>query len=92
MSSNAPVPLPRTAVVIGISDPVEQARAELKAALAAIEQKGNIPRRVTVATERGVQKARAFNRRNPAAAAAVVVAGAAVVGALVWWIVKTYAD
>ncbi len=42
MSSDAPVPVPvqvpvpRTAVPIGIADPVEQARTELKAALAAI--------------------------------------------------------
>lgn len=92
MSSNAPVPLPRTAVALGITDPVEQARAELKAALAAIEQKGNIPRRVGDATDRGIKKARAFNRRNPTATAVAVVAGAAAIGALVWWAVKTFAD
>ena len=33
MSSEAPVPLPRTAVPLDIADPVERARAELKAAL-----------------------------------------------------------
>ena len=44
--SRTPVPVPRTAVPIGIADPVEQARAELKAALAAIEQKANVPARV----------------------------------------------
>ena len=46
MSSNAP--LPRTAVPLGITDPVESARAELKAALLAIEEKANVPRRVAV--------------------------------------------
>ena len=57
MSSNSPVPVsrttvavPRTAVPLGIADPVEQARAELKAALAAIEQKANVPRRVVEVT------------------------------------------
>jgi hypothetical protein len=47
------VPLPRTAVPLGITDPVERARAELKAALAAIEEKSNVPKRVAVATDRG---------------------------------------
>ena len=36
MSSNSPVPVPRTGVPFGIADPVVQARAELKATLAAI--------------------------------------------------------
>ena len=90
MSSNAPVPLPRTAVVIGVGDPVEKARAELKAALAAIEVKANIPRRVSRATDEGIQKARTFVRRNPALGVAAVVAGAAVVGAAVWGLVRLY--
>ena len=46
------VVLPRTAVPLGLTDPVERARAELKAALAAIEQKGNVPRRVSRASVR----------------------------------------
>jgi len=45
-------PLPRTVVPGGILDPVASARAELKAALAAIEVKGNIPRRVEKASTR----------------------------------------
>lgn len=90
MSSNAPVPVPRTAVVIGVGDPVEQARAELKAALAAIEEKANIPRRVTRATDAGIEKARTFVRRNPALGTAAVVAGAAAVGAAVWGLVRLY--
>ncbi len=88
MSSELPVP--RTAVPLGIDDPVERARAELKAALAAIEEKANVPKRVAKATDEGVTKARAFSRRNPVGAAAAVVAGAAAVGALVWAAVRAY--
>lgn len=90
MSSDAPVPLPRTAVPLGVSDPVESARAELKAALAAIEEKANVPRRVERALDEGIDKARAFHRRNPALAAAAVVAGAVAVGAAVWGFVRLY--
>ena len=90
MSSDSPVPVPRTGVPLGIDDPVEKARAELKAALAAIEVKANVPRRVAQATEQKVSKARAFARRSPGAAAAAVVAGAAVVGVAVWGLVRLY--
>ena len=51
-------PLPRTAVPPGVVDPVESARAELKAALAAIEIKGNFPRRIEKASQRGILRAR----------------------------------
>jgi hypothetical protein len=97
MSSDAPVPvkkssvaLPRTAVPIGIADPVEQARTELKAALAAIEQKANLPRRAGLALDEAITKARAFRRRNPALATAAVIASAAAVGAAVWGFVRLY--
>ncbi|MGX1703198.1 hypothetical protein [Microbacterium sp. NPDC055357] len=90
MSSSSPVPVPRTGVPIGIDDPVEKARAELKAALAAIEIKANLPRRVSEATERTVARSRAFARRSPGAATAAVVAGAALVGAAVWGLVRLY--
>ena len=90
MSYEAPVPLPRTAVPIGIDDPVEKARAELKATLAAIEVKGNLPRRLSEKIDDSVDKARSFQRRSPALAAAAVVAGAAVVGAVVWGLVRAY--
>jgi hypothetical protein len=90
MSSDAPVPLPRTAVPLGIADPVEQARAELKAALAAIEVKANLPRRLSERIDDSVEKARAFQRRNPVAAAAAVVVGAAAIGAIVWGMVRAY--
>ncbi|MET0811946.1 MAG: hypothetical protein ABWY03_02755 [Microbacterium sp.] len=90
MSSDAPVPLPRTAVPLGIDDPVEKARAELKATLAAIEVKGNLPRRLSEKIDDSVEKARTFQRRSPALAAAAVVAGAALVGAVVWGLVRAY--
>lgn len=88
--ASAPVPVPRTAVPLGISDPVEQARAELKAALAAIEVKANVPRRVGRAVDDGVEKARAFQRRSPQLAAAAVIATAAAIGAAVWGLVRLY--
>jgi hypothetical protein len=90
MSSDAPVPLPRTAVPLGVTDPVEKARAELKAALAAIEVKANVPRRLAVSIDDGIEKARAVSKRNPALAAAAVLAGAAAIGAAVWAFVRSY--
>ena len=97
MSSDAPVPLsknsvalPRTAVPLGIGDPVEQARTELKAALAAIEEKANVPRRVERVLDERIEQARAFNRRNPALTAVAVVVGAAAIGAAVWGFVRHY--
>lgn len=86
MSSELSVP--RTAVDLGITDPVEKARAELKAALAAIEEKANVPRRVSIATEDALTKMRRFSREHPVATAVVAVAKAAAVGALVWWAVN----
>jgi hypothetical protein len=78
----------KTIVPSGIDDPVELARAELRAALAAIELKGNLPRRAAEATERGAARARVFARRNPAAAAAAAVGAAAVIGAAIWGIAR----
>ncbi|MFJ4175533.1 hypothetical protein [Microbacterium sp. NPDC089696] len=80
--------LPKTAVPAGIVDPVESARAELKAALAAIEVKGNFPRRIDKASKRAAVKARAFANRNPAGAIAAAVGVAAVVGGAVWVIAR----
>lgn len=82
-------PLPRT-VVARHDDPVAQARAELKAALAAIEDKANVPKRVALATDRNVHKARVAARRNPTGVAVAVVAVAAVVGLAVWGAVYVY--
>lgn len=88
MTNSEQTPLPRTAVQAGIVDPVASARAELKAALAAIEVKANVPRRVEQASQRGISKARAFAKKNPAAAAAAVVGVAAAVGGVVWGIAR----
>ena len=79
-----PDPLPRTVVPAGITDPVESARAELKAALAAIEQRANVPRRIEGASARGAVKLRRANRENPALVVAGVAVVAATVGGLVW--------
>lgn len=78
----------RTVVPEGIADPVASARAELKAALAAIEIKGNVPRRIEQASQRGILRARTFARRNPVVAVAAVVGVAAAVGGLVWAIAR----
>ncbi|HAN25934.1 MAG: hypothetical protein CMH36_08530 [Microbacterium sp.] len=84
------VPVPRTAVPLGIDDPVEAARAELKAALAAIEHKVNVPRRFEKATEARISRYRDFARKNPAGAIAATVAAAAAIGGVVWLAVRTY--
>ncbi len=88
---STPESLPRTAVPAGIVVPVASARAELKAALAAIEVKGNIPRRVEKASARAAVKARAFADRNPVAAIAATVGIAAAVGGAVWAIARAIA-
>lgn len=82
--------IPRTAVALGITDPVELARAELKATLAAIEEKANVPKRVAIATDVGVTRARRFARRNPGGAAAAAVGLAVAAGAIVWGVVRLY--
>ena len=82
--------LPRTAVPFGIADPVERARAELKAALHAIEEKANVPKRAAKATERAKVSARRFADRNPTGAALAAAAIAVAVGAVVWGVVRLY--
>ena len=91
MTANSPVPVPRTGVALGITDPVEAARSELKAALAAIEIKANVPKRLEHGVSRMTAKARDFRRTNPAGAAAAVVGVAVTVGGLVWLAVRAYA-
>jgi hypothetical protein len=88
--SVVPRVVPRTAVPFGITDPVERARAELKAALAAIDEKANLPKRIGRATDRAVTRARAYNRRNPEKTVAIVVAGALAIGGLAWAAVRAY--
>ncbi|MFT4137129.1 hypothetical protein [Microbacterium sp.] len=84
------IELPRTAVALGIADPVEKARAELKAALAAIEEKANVPRRVDRAVDRASKRARAFAQQKPVAAAAAAAGVALAVGTVVWGFVRLY--
>ena len=86
--TNSDLSLPKTAVPAGIVDPVASARAELKAALAAIEVKGNFPRRIDKASKRAAAKARVFADRNPVGAIAAAVVIAATVGGAVWAIAR----
>ncbi|MBN9157091.1 MULTISPECIES: hypothetical protein [unclassified Microbacterium] len=82
-----PVNIPRTAVPAGLVDPVASARAELKAALLAIEDKTNVPRQL----QKAGGKARVFAQRNPVGAFAAVVGVAAVVGGVVWAVARSIA-
>jgi hypothetical protein len=77
-------------VPLGITDPVEQARAELKAALSAIEVKANVPRRLGRAIEERTTQAKAFAKQNPALAVVAAVGVAVAVGAAVWGAVRLY--
>ncbi|WP_156761272.1 hypothetical protein [Microbacterium karelineae] len=77
-----------TIVPSGIDDPVQLARAELKAALAAIEIKANYPKRIGEAADRAVRKAQAVAAEKPAAALAGIIIGAAAVGSAVWGIAR----
>ncbi|GAA3639022.1 hypothetical protein GCM10022200_23020 [Microbacterium awajiense] len=90
MNSEAPVPVPRTGVPLGIDDPVERARAELKAALAAIEQKANFPRRIAQRIDATIDAAQSFTKQSPGVAIAAVVVVAGAVGAGVWAAVRAY--
>jgi hypothetical protein len=86
----APVPVPRTGVPLGITDPVEKARAELKATLAAIEEKANVPRRVNRVAEERIARFRAFAKSEPVVATVAVVGAAAAVGLAVWGAIRLY--
>jgi hypothetical protein len=90
MTSDTTSAVPRTAVPDDITDPVERARAELKAALLAIEVKGNLPRRAAVAAETKAEQFRRLAEESPAAAAAVAVGVAVAVGGVVWGFVSFY--
>lgn len=81
-------PLPSTVVPPGITDPVQSARAELKAALAAIEKRANIPRRIERASARGAARLRLLNDENPGLVIAGVAGVAAAVGGIVWLIAR----
>ncbi|UCR88179.1 hypothetical protein [Mycetocola spongiae] len=66
----------------------EQARQDLVATLNAIEDKLNVPKRVSHAADRGKIRARRLRAKNPAGfyAGAVAVAGAA--GLVAWGLVR----
>lgn len=80
--------VPRTVVPADLTDPVQAARAELKAALAAIEQRANVPRRLEKALERGGTQLRRARDENPGIVLAAVVTAAAAIGGLVWIIAR----
>jgi hypothetical protein len=82
------VPTSRTVVRNDITDPVEKARAELKAALAAIEIKGNLPRRLADKIDETSIKVRRASERNPEIVVIGAVSAALAVGAAVWGIVR----
>ncbi|MBO3665061.1 hypothetical protein [Microbacterium stercoris] len=79
---------PRTVVPSGIDDPVLLARAELSAALAAIEYKGNIPARASEKLADASVKARAFAEKEPATALVAAVGIAVAVGAAIWGLAR----
>jgi hypothetical protein len=77
-----------TVVPSGIADPVQLARAELKAALAAIEVKANYPKRIREASGRVAAKARTIAEKKPVVALAGIVVGSAALGSAVWGIAR----
>lgn len=66
----------------------EEARAELAAALNAIEDKLNVPKRVSAATENAAESMRRTARRKPVPFALGATATAAAVGGIVFAIVR----
>ena len=66
----------------------EQARAELASTLNAIEDKLNVPRKVSRAVARGKVHVARLQRENPAALVAGIAAVAAVAGAAAWAITR----
>ncbi|WP_345751795.1 hypothetical protein [Microbacterium rhizophilus] len=82
---------PSTVVPSGITDPVQRARAELSAALAAIEHKANLPARAAERIEAGTERARAFANREPGLALAAAVGVAVAVGAAIWGVARLIA-
>jgi hypothetical protein len=69
----------------------EQARAELVATLNAIEDKLNVPRKVSRAVARGKVAAAKLQRENPAAFIGGIAAVAVVAGTAAWGIVRAIA-
>ncbi|MET0480700.1 MAG: hypothetical protein ABWZ69_05035 [Mycetocola sp.] len=69
----------------------EQARAELVSTLNAIEDKLNVPRKVSRAVARGRVAAAKLQKDNPAAFIGGIAAVAAVAGTAAWGIVRAIA-
>ncbi|RCK59903.1 hypothetical protein [Microbacterium sorbitolivorans] len=78
-----------TVVPSGINDPVQLARAELKAALAAIEIKANYPKRISEASSRIAAKARTIAEKKPVVALTGIIVGSAALGTAVWGIARS---
>ncbi len=66
----------------------EQARAELVSTLNAIEDKLNVPRKVSRAVARGKVTVARLQRENPTALVAGIAAVAVVAGAAAWAITR----
>lgn len=86
--SDSVVRRPETAVPVNMDDPVKKARAELRAALIALEEKANVPKRVSTASRRFVSRVRVVASEHRAAAAVGVVVVGIVVGVTVWAVVR----
>jgi len=77
-----------TVVPSGIKDPVQLARAELSAALAAIEIKANYPKRIRRRLDRATTKAKKIAAEKPIAALTGIVVGATAFGTAVWGLAR----
>ena len=62
----------------------------MKAALAAIEEKANVPKRMGIAVDTDVNKGQKLAKERPAAALALAIAGAVAIGCAVWGAVRVY--
>ncbi|WP_411719737.1 hypothetical protein [Mycetocola sp.] len=74
-----------------VSPTPEQARAELVSTLNAIEDKLNVPRKVSRAVARGRVAAAKLQRENPAAFVGAIAAVAAVAGTAAWALARVIA-
>ncbi len=77
-----------TVVPSGIKDPVQLARAELSAALAAIEIKANYPKRIRSGLDRATTKAKKVAAAKPVVALTGLIVGASAVGTAVWGLAR----
>lgn len=77
-----------TVVPSGIQNPVNLARAELKAALAAIEIKANYPKRIRQGVDRATVKARKIAEQKPGIVLTGLIVGASAIGTAVWGLAR----